>query len=77
MRYFIPQSGVEKIIVNMVNSDHGMRDSVIRVSGPWDAESEDERRAMSIDWNPNVGSCGGPCPLPCRGEVEKADSHRL
>jgi len=29
--YFIPQSGVEKIIVNMVDSDHGMQDFMILV----------------------------------------------
>ena len=31
--YFIPQSGVEKIIVNMVNSNHGMRDTMVQMSG--------------------------------------------
>jgi len=32
--YFTPLSGVEKLIANMIDSNHGMRDSVIRVSGP-------------------------------------------
>ena len=41
-RYFMPQSGCKKIIVNMVESDHGMRDTVIHVIGPWVAESKDE-----------------------------------
>ena len=43
--YFVPQSGVEKIIVNMVDSDHGMRDTWVQVTGPCKAESEDEREA--------------------------------
>jgi len=32
-RYFVPQSGVEKIIINMVDNHHGMRDTVVRVTG--------------------------------------------
>ena len=47
-RYFIPQSGLEKIIANMVDSDRGMRDTMVRVSGPWDADLEDERGAIPI-----------------------------
>ena len=31
--YFVPLSGCEKIIINMLDSDHGMRDTVIRVIG--------------------------------------------
>ena len=46
--YFTPQSGVEKIIINMVNSDHHMQDTVVRVTGPWDAELEDECGAVPI-----------------------------
>ena len=37
-----PQSGVEKVIINMVDNDHGMRDTVVQVTGPWEAEYEDE-----------------------------------
>ena len=39
--YYFPQSGVEKIIVNMIDSDHSMRDTVFQVTGLWDAESKD------------------------------------
>ena len=39
-----------------------MRDFVIRVSGPWDAKSEDKRGAIPIAWNSNVGSRGGTLP---------------
>ena len=31
--YFVPQSGCKKIIINMIDSDHGMRDTVVRVTG--------------------------------------------
>ena len=33
---FVPQSGVEKIIVNMVDNDHGMQDTIVRVTSPGD-----------------------------------------
>ena len=32
---------------------------MIGVSGLWDAESEDERGAIPVAWNPNAGSRGG------------------
>jgi len=43
-----PQSGVEKIIVNMADSDCGMRDTVVRVSGPWDANSKEEGGVIPV-----------------------------
>ena len=39
VRYFVPRSGCEKIIVNMVDSDHGMQDTEIRVIDPLETES--------------------------------------
>ena len=47
----MPQNGWEKIIINMVDSDHGMRDTVVRVTDPWEAESKDEHGAIPITWN--------------------------
>ena len=47
-RYFVPHSGMEKIIVNIVESDHGMRKTVVQVSGSWDANLEDESGAIPI-----------------------------
>ena len=35
--YFVPQIGCENII-NMMDSDHSMRDSVVWVTNPWEAE---------------------------------------
>ena len=46
--YFVSQSGVEKIIINMVDSEYGMRDIMIWVTGLWEAESENERGAIPI-----------------------------
>ena len=48
MRYFFAQSEVEKIIVNRVNNDHGMWDTVVQVISPWEAKSEDERGAVPV-----------------------------
>ena len=35
--YFVPQGGCIKLIINMVDSDHDMRETVVRVTGPWEA----------------------------------------
>ena len=47
-QYFFSQTGVEKIIVNMSNCDHGMWDTVVRVTGPCEAESEDEHGVVPV-----------------------------
>ena len=49
----------------MVDSDHGMQDIVIRVTGPWDTELEDERGAIPIVWNID--------PSPYRGTLPTVD----
>jgi len=36
-RFFIPRSGYDRLIVNLVDSDHGCCDIVIRVSRTWEA----------------------------------------
>ena len=46
--YFILPTAVEKIVVNMVDSNRGMRDTVVQVSGPWDDDLEEERRLSLI-----------------------------
>ena len=46
----------------MVDSDRGMQDTVVRVSGPWDADWEDEHVAVLVVWNLNVGTCVGTLP---------------
>jgi len=45
---FVPQSGVEKITVNMVDNDHGMQDTIVRVTSPGEAESENECGVIPI-----------------------------
>ena len=54
----MPQGGCEIIIVNMVDSDHGMRDTVDHVSSPWEAESVDERGVVPTTWNLGSNSRG-------------------
>ena len=44
------QSGREKLIVNMVDNNHVMHNTVIHVSDPWEAESE-EWGAIPTTWN--------------------------
>ena len=39
----MPEGGYDKLIVNMVDSDHDMRETVVRVTGPWEARSESDR----------------------------------
>ena len=46
----------------MVNNDHGMRDTVVQVTGLWEAESEDERGAVPVAWNLYYGSHGEILP---------------
>ena len=57
--YFVPQSGCENIIVNMVDSDHSMRDTVVLVTDPSEAELEDERGAIPTMWNLGSVARGG------------------
>jgi len=70
----VSQGGCDKLIVNMVNSDHGMRETVVRITGPLAAESESERVAVPAAWN--------LCPPSreaslSRSEVVEAVDHQL
>ena len=55
--YFVPQSRVEKIIVNMV--DHDMRDTMVWVTGLWEAELENEGGAIPVFLNLGSAPHGG------------------
>ena len=46
----------------MVDSDHSMQDTVVRVAGPWEVESEDECGAIPIVWNLRPVPRGGALP---------------
>jgi len=35
----------------MVNSDHDMRETMVRITSPWEAELESERRVILTSWN--------------------------
>jgi len=59
-----PQSGVEKIIVNMVDSDSGMPDTMVRVSAPWDADLEMSVRLFQLSRTWTHVLTGGPCLSP-------------
>ena len=59
--YFVPKIEVKKIIVNIVDSDCGMRDTVVQVSGPRDANSS-ESGVIGVVWNLDAGTHGGTLP---------------
>ena len=46
----------------MIDNDHGMRDTVVRVTGSWEVDSEDECGAVPVTWNLNAGSQVGALP---------------
>ena len=62
MRTSLPLGRIEKVIVNIVNDDHGMRDTVVWVSGLWETELEDEHGAVPVSWNLDSSSYGGTLP---------------
>jgi len=51
-----------KIIINMVDSDHSMRDTMVRMTGPWEAKSEVEHGAITTTWNLGLVARGGTLP---------------
>jgi len=51
VRFFKTRKGWQKLIVNLVDSDHGLSSFVVRVSGPWDATSASDRGLVPTSWN--------------------------
>ena len=45
-RSFTPQKGCDRLIVNKPDSDHGWRDSVIRIVEPWEAAAEEDHERV-------------------------------
>ena len=43
----------------MIDSDRGMRDTMVRVTALWEAELEDERGAILTTWNLGPVARGG------------------
>ena len=59
--FFIPWSGCDRLVVNLVDNDQGLHDTVIRVSDPWEDASAKNRGVISTSWN--RGSISkGVCP---------------
>ena len=77
VRYFVTQGGCDKLIVNMVDIDHSMREIVVRITGQWEAELEGERGAVPTTWNlcPPAGGSVALCRY--RGKDAEVDSHQL
>ena len=63
-RYFILQSGVKKIIINMMDRDRGMRDTMVWVSSTCDADLEEERGLSRLSRIWMQVFAGGPCLPP-------------
>ena len=62
-RSFVPRSGCDGSIINLVGSDHGWHDTIIRVSGPWEAVQAKDRGRVLTMWNRGPVPKGG-APLP-------------
>ena len=46
--YFVPQSMIENIIVNMIDNGNGPWNIVVWVTSPWEVESKKERGAVLV-----------------------------
>ena len=74
--FFIPQSGCDKLIVNLVDNVHEWRDTVIRVPGPWEAASAENRVIIPTSWNNGLifkGKCVGLGRGPGEGVKDVPD----
>ena len=69
----MPEGGYDKLIVNMVDSDHDMRETVVRVTGPWEVELKSERGTTLTTWNLSPPARGSVTFCGCRGKAAKAD----
>ena len=68
---FVPRSGCDRLI-NMVDNNHGLRVTVIRIYGPWEAASAKDR-------GPRVCSLRGEqrSPKRCRKGLRSCISSRM
>jgi len=64
VRYFMPQSACDKIIVNKVNNDHYMRDTVVQLTGQWEAKLKSECGTVPTTWNLGPVARGGAVMTP-------------
>jgi len=49
--FFATRSGVERLIFNLANNEHGWRKTVIRVFGTWEATAQKDRSVVPTAWN--------------------------
>ena len=49
--FFTLRSSWQKLIVNLVDNDHGWNGIVVRVFGPWKAVSKIDRGLIPLSWN--------------------------
>ena len=52
--FFAAQSGIERSIVNLADSDHGWCETIIRVFGAWDAAAQKDRGVFPMAWHQRV-----------------------
>ena len=50
-RFFAARSGLEKLIVNLADNNHGWRETVIRISGTWEAAAQKDCGVVLMAWN--------------------------
>ena len=49
--YFKPRKGWQKLIVNLVDNEHGWNGTVVRVFGPWEAILKSVCGLVPLSWN--------------------------
>jgi len=65
---FVPLSRRDRLIINLVDSDYEWRDTIIRVSGPWEDALAKDRERVPTMWNRG--------PLPRRSVDPLRDSRK-
>jgi len=50
-KFFAARSGLEKLIINLADNDHGWRETVIRVSGAWEVTAQKDCGVVPSAWN--------------------------
>ena len=48
--FFKPRSGLQKLIINLMDINHGWNGTVVGVSGLWEATSKSDRGLVPLSW---------------------------
>jgi len=51
IRFFTARSSSDKIIIKLVDNDHGWRDTIIRIYGAWETVIQKDHGAILTTWN--------------------------